>query len=271
VIRVSGAAVSHPFDAGAARYDAEFTNQLLGRWLRASVRERLAAAFASGSHVLDLGCGTGEDAVWLAGRGVRVTATDASPAMLALAEAKAARSGVADRVSVAPLDLGDPRAPDASSFGPFDGILSNFGALNCLDDRRPLAAALAGWVRPGGRVVLVAMGPVCVWEIGWHLARGRPRTAFRRLRNGASAHVGGGASVPVWYPSPGRLRAELEPWFRHRETAALGVLMPPSYLAELVERRPRLFERLGRLERLIAGRFPWPWLADHYVATYERR
>lgn len=268
------AAVAHSFDAAADGYDAAFTDRLLGRWLRAVVRERLAAAFPRGSHVLELGCGTGEDAVWLAGRGVRVTATDASPAMLALAEAKAARAGVGDRVSPALLDLHalQPGHPaEAFPGGPFDGAFSNFGALNCLGDRRPLAESLAGLVRPGGHVVLVVIGPFCLWEIGWHLVHGRPRSAFRRLRGGAPAHVGGGARVPVWYPSPRRLREEFAPWFRHRETAALGVLLPPSYLAELVERRPHPFERVARLERLVAGRFPAPWLADHYVGVFERR
>jgi SAM-dependent methyltransferase len=251
------------FDPVAAGYDAAFTDRLLGRWLRDAVRERLA--FSPGDHVLELGCGTGEDAVWLAERGVRVTATDASPAMLAAAEAKAVRGGVGDRVSVAQLDL----AAIDTSFGPLDGAFSNFGALNCLADLRPLAQALAGWVRPGARVVLVLMGPVCAWEIVWHLAHWRPRSAFRRLRRGAPAHVGGGATARVWYPSPRRLRAELEPWFRHEETVGMGVLLPPSYLADLVERRPLAFQRLGVLDRLLGSRVPW--VADHYVAVFERR
>jgi SAM-dependent methyltransferase len=241
----SEAPVARAFDAAAAGYDAAFT-----------------------VHVLELGCGTGEDAVWLAERGVRVTATDASPAMLAVAGEKAARAGVTDRLLLARLDL---ESPEEVSFGSFDGAFSSFGALNCIPARRRVAEALAGWVRPGGRVVLVVMGPLCAWEIAWHLARGRPQTAFRRLRDGAPAHVGAGVTTRVWYPPPRRLRAELEPWFRHRETLAVGVLLPPSYLAGLVDRRARTFERLRRLERRIAGRFPSPWLADHYLAVFERR
>ncbi|MFN2468024.1 MAG: class I SAM-dependent methyltransferase [Gaiellaceae bacterium] len=258
-----------PFDAVAPGYDPAFTDQLLGRWLREAVHERLARAFATGSHVLELGCGTGEDAVLLARRGVRVTATDASGAMLAEAEAKVARAGLTGHVSLARLDLGAP--PDAASLGRFDGAFSNFGAVNCVGDRRPLWKALAGAVVPGGQVVLVVMGPLCAWEVGWHLAHARPSTAFRRLRAGAPAHVGAGARTPVWYPSPRRLRGELEPWFAHRETSALGVLLPPSYLASLVARRPRAFDLLRRVERRLARRFPAAWLADHYVSVFGRR
>jgi SAM-dependent methyltransferase len=253
----------------AESYDAAFTYTSLGRRVRSAVWERLATVFPQGSRVLELGCGTGEDAVWLASRGVHVTATDASAAMLAVAEEKAARAGVAHHISAAPLDL--ERAGDAPSFSPFDGAFSNFGALNCLRDRRALAEALSRWVRPGGRVVLVVMGPVCAWEIGWYLAHGRPGKAFRRLRTGIRGHIGAGAMVRVWYPSPGRLRAELEPWFRHRETVAVNVLLPPSYLADLMERQSAAFDRLARLERRIAGRFPSPSLADHYLSEFERR
>jgi SAM-dependent methyltransferase len=263
---VSGAPVQ-PFDAVATGYDASFTDRRLGRWLRDAVRERLAAAFASGSRVLELGCGTGEDAVWLAGRGVHVTATDSSAAMLEVAREKAKRAGVAERVSTISLDLRRPA--DAPALASFDGAFANFGALNCVGDRRPVEEAFARWVRPGGALVLVVMGPVCAWEIAWHLAHAKPRQAFRRLRGGAPAHVGSGATVRVWYPSPRRLRAELAPWFRHRETAGVGVLLPPPYLDELVERHAEGFARIRRLERRIERRSAW--LADHYVGVFERR
>ncbi len=48
-----GAGVTHPFDALADRYDAEFTQRPLGRLLREPVRRRLAEAFAPGHHVLE--------------------------------------------------------------------------------------------------------------------------------------------------------------------------------------------------------------------------
>jgi SAM-dependent methyltransferase len=253
-------AATQPFDAVAVGYDAAFTDRALGQLLRAAVQERLAVAFPPGSRVLELGCGTGEDAVRLARRGVHVTATDSSAEMLAAAEEKAAAAEVP--VAFARLDLAAPRIE-----GSFDGAFSNFGALNCVEDRGPLAEALAGCIERRGRVVLVVMGPVCAWEIGWHLLQGRPRPAFRRLRAGSSAHVGGGARARVWYPSARRLRSELEPWFRHRRTTGLGLLLPPTYLADLVDRRPSLFGRLRRVER----RLPLAWLADHYMAEFERR
>src|SRR5208282_4899799 len=74
-----------PFDAVAARYDEAFTSSRIGRAQRASVWNELAKTFRSGDRVLEIGCGTGVDACFLAERGVRVTACDSSSQMIAAA------------------------------------------------------------------------------------------------------------------------------------------------------------------------------------------
>src|SRR5688572_251600 len=134
------------------------------------VWERLAASFAPGQHVLELGCGTGEDAIWLAQRGVHVTATDVSHAMLAETRRKVEQAGVGDLVTVAEVDMNAlaplrkplpnhstekggaldrtyqkapllaGRVPSGWRLGRgfFDGAFSNFGPLNCVQDRPAL-------------------------------------------------------------------------------------------------------------------------------------
>jgi SAM-dependent methyltransferase len=264
--------VIHPFDAAAEEYDAGFTRTRLGHWLRAAVRERLATSFRPGDRVLELGCGTGEDAVWLARRDVRVVATDASPAMLSVARRKTESSGLGGRVLFAQLDLANAAAwaEQNGQSGEYDGAFSSFGALNCLSDRRQLAMALASLVRPRRQVVVVLMGPVCPWEIAWHLAHGQVRTAFRRFQSGTRAHVGGGRTTRVWYPSPRRLRREFLPYFRHLETVGVGTMLPPSYLSHLVDRWPGIFDRLAAMDGRLGNRAPWTWLNDHYMVRMER-
>ena len=271
--------LAHPFDGLAPRYDAAFTEQILGRRLRSTVWGRLAECFAPGDHVLDLGCGTGEDAVWLARRGVRVTAVDASPGMLAVARAKAGEAGVADTITFAQVDLCSAAASGfpssvlvtaADKGGQFDGALSNFGAMNCLPDRRAFAEVLAGVMRPGGSLITVVMGPFCPWEMIWCLAHGRVDEAVRRFRSGRPARVGGSA-VEVWYPSHRRFRDELSGGFTHRETAAIGVWLPPSHLSELATRWPRLFRIMDALDSRVTGTGSGIWRSDHYMSTFVRR
>jgi SAM-dependent methyltransferase len=271
-----------PFDAAAATYDAQFTSTRLGRWLREAVWSYLAKTFRPGDHVLELGCGTGEDAAWLARQGVRVLATDASLAMLAVAQSKIAATGLTDRVhllqmnlnrraEMADMDTGSDHSPFCFPSSAFDGAFSNFGAFNCLVERRPVAQALAGVIRPGGHLVLVLMGPTCPWELGWHLLHGKPWQAFRRFRSGVDAQLGQGITAPVWYPSPRRLEAEFEPWFVMRRMAGIGSLLPPSYLGYLVDRWPNIFRLVARLDQRLGTTWPWTWLNDHYLMILERR
>jgi SAM-dependent methyltransferase len=273
-----------PFDAVAAEYDTHFTNNRLGRWLRQAVYSYLAEVLGPGDRVLELGCGTGEDAIWLARRGAEIVATDASVAMLEIASGKARAAGVDAQISFAEFDLLSlgqtaPGGDSASSLIPnprhphtqYDAVLANFGVLNCLAERNVLAEMLAQSVRPGGHIVLVLMSPCCPWEIGWHLAHGQLRSAFRRFRAGSEAHVGQGRTVRVWYPSPRRLRQEFGHSFHHVQTVGIGALLPPSYLAHLVDRWPRLFEEIAAWDQRLGRRWPWRWLNDHYLTVFVRR
>ena len=91
------------FDRAAPGYDEGFGRNPAGLVFRHAFQERLRRLVAPGARVVDLGCGTGEDAVFLATLGVRVHAIDVSPAMVARTREKAERAGVADRVTAAVL------------------------------------------------------------------------------------------------------------------------------------------------------------------------
>lgn len=266
------------FDPAARTYDADFTETTLARWLRERVWEQITGIFHPGDHVLELGCGTGEDALWLAQRGVQVTATDASNEMLEVARRKIEKEGLSARVNFqifdlrnGVLDINHFQYPISNIQSPMPNIFSNFGPLNCLPERKSLAEALAKVVPSGGKVVLVLMGPFCLWEIGWQLSHLRFRTAFRRFRAGIPAHTGGGGMVNVWYPSPARLRAEFSPYFRQKKLTGIGVFLPPSYLSHLVDRWPRFFEKMYGGEQRWGHIFPWNWVNDHYLMVLERR
>jgi ubiquinone/menaquinone biosynthesis C-methylase UbiE len=256
------------FDVAARDYDRRFTETEIGRVLRESVWRHLDAVLAPGSKILELGCGTGEDALRLAGRGHRVLATDVSPAMLEQASRKIDTAGVADRVRFARVDLaavaGEPEPPEA----PFDAVFSNFGALNCIADCSELAAVLHRWLCPGGRAIFVVMGPVCLWEIAWYGLHLRPRIATRRWRDGREVAIGENHTLRVWYPSPARLRDQLKPWFNVRETLGIGAVVPPTYAAAVIRNRPALLGRLDDLDRRWAHRSAG--IADHYLLSLER-
>jgi ubiquinone/menaquinone biosynthesis C-methylase UbiE len=250
------------FDPAAQHYDEDFTRTDLGYWLRERVWARLADLFQPGASVLEIGCGTGEDAVWLARRGVSVLATDASLAMLRQTAAKAQTAGVAGRIETRPLDL--KALPEHLDGLRFDGVFSNFGAINCTDNWPALATFLEQIVRPQGRVGLGVMSPFCLWETLWHGLHLDFATAFRRFNRRASAQLPGGRSLTVYYPTPGRLARAFQPHFQQTAIMGLGVFIPPSDIFPVIERRPALARRLVALERQLASSWPFRAWADHF-------
>lgn len=252
-----------PFDGMAADYDRAFTASAVGKLMRSAVQRRLDVAFKPGERVLELNCGTGEDAIYLARRGVRVLATDSSLAMLAVARAKVTRAGLGEWVEFACLPIEELALARA---GTFDGVFSNFGGLNCVDDLHGVARGMAAMVRPRGRVLLCVMGPAVPWEWAWYLARGKPAKALRRLRRGGVAWRG----VTIRYRSIGALRRAFAPFFAQRRVCAVGALLPPSYAEGWAARHPQLLATLDRWERRAETIPPLPWLADHYLIELER-
>jgi len=101
-----------------------------------------------GPKVLDLGCGPGWTSVFLAGRGLEVTAADISPDMLAIARDNAARFGLqiasVEADMQAGFDLGDG----------FDSVLIFDALHHCQDETRVLRHCHAA-LRPGGSILLV--------------------------------------------------------------------------------------------------------------------
>jgi SAM-dependent methyltransferase len=249
------------FDAVAKDYDAGFSRTLIGGMMRTAVWSRCAARFMPGSRVLEMNCGTGEDALWLAQSGMSVLATDAAPAMLHVARAKLKAAAVRN-VRVRQLAW---EQLDALNEGAFDGMLSNFGGLNCIADYRTAARALAVLLRPGAFAILCVMGPRVPWEWLWFLAQGRPSRAFRRLRPGTK--WGG---IDIRYPSIRQMREAFAPEFQLIRSSALGALLPPPYTGTLLARVPRLLRGLNRLERRVETLWPLPQLADHYVLELRR-
>jgi SAM-dependent methyltransferase len=251
----------------AERYDETFTRTTIGKAQRGVVWNALSQAFSAGEHILELNCGTGEDALFLARRGILVTACDASATMVAIAkrrkslEAAEANPNFRVLANEELYKLRDQRI--------FDGAFSNFSGLNCLADVREVASSLSLLLKPGSHFLACLSTRVCLWEILWYLAHGNMRKAFRRTAGHTIAQLEG-VSVPVWYPTIGRTRRTLAPWFRLRAVRAVGLFVPPSYVEHWAQQHQLVIAALVKADRFFA-RFPiLRGLGDHVLLEFER-
>jgi SAM-dependent methyltransferase len=129
------------------------------------------AMFPTAGLALDLACGQGLGAVWLARRGMDVWGFDVSPVAIGQARDLARRSGVGDRCrfDVVDLDYGLPAGP------PVDVIL-----CHKFRDRR-LDRAAARRLAPGGLLAITALSEVGATPGPFRVAAGELPAAFADL------------------------------------------------------------------------------------------
>ncbi len=129
------------------------------------VNARLAETVPTlaGTRALDLGCGEGADAVWLAEHGWTVVAVDVSETALERAGAAASARGVADRIDFQCHDL-------TSSFprGSFDLVSAQFLHSTVEMDRSDILRRAAAAVAPGGVLLIVDHAAAPPWATKMH-------------------------------------------------------------------------------------------------------
>lgn len=257
------------FDSVAADYDGPRGNNELIQDMRAEMWRWLALTFAPGERLIDLGCGTGLDAVHLAGIGYDVTATDWSPLMVRRTVERAAARRVTDRVRAINLGAHELQRLDGSAV--YDGAYSNLGPLNCVPDLRSVSRECARLLKPGGKLVFTVIGRYCPWEFVHYLRRGRWTRA--RLRFARDVVPVGMNNHTIWtrYYSPREFHAAFKRDFTLELFRGLCVFAPPPYLTWLRETHPGLYERLWRIDRRLSG---WPLIrsmGDHFLIVMRKR
>ena len=129
------------------------------------VNARLAAIAPelAGTRALDLGCGEGADAIWLAEHGWTVVAVDVSSTALERGRAAAAQRGVAERIDFQQHDL-DTGFPA----GEFDLVSAQFLHSPVEKDRPAILRRAAAAVAPGGTLLVVDHAAAPPWATRMH-------------------------------------------------------------------------------------------------------
>jgi SAM-dependent methyltransferase len=266
------------FDATAEGYDQEFSNTVVGRMQRALVWDFLKTHIfpffpnKNQKTALELNCGTGEDALWLAQNGWQIKATDLSPKMIGVTKQKAIEQGLDIRTQV----MGFEQLPEVSE--QFNLVFSNFGGLNCIskEEIANFGLDLHSKILEDGYFVAVVMGRFCWWETKYFLLKGNLKAAFRRFsKEPVQARLDATTFVATWYYSPASFLKALNQQlpknqgFTLIKTEAIGCWLPPSYLDVFFKKIPFLLTFLNKIEKLCRGSF-WAEGADHFLICLKK-
>lgn len=259
------------FDQIASEYDAGFVDTATGKMQRNIVWEYLTKFLdkKESLRILELNCGTGEDALWLASKGHKVFATDVSVKMLEVAKKKADGSGFGESITFSNLDISKPETYPKNI--QFDIVFSNFGGFNCLspDDFQKVLPAIAKILKPKGRLISVIMPKFCLWETFYFSLKGEFSKVFRRNRADSLAVQIGNKQVETCYYSPSQIYGLSQAAFRIIRKRPVGFALPPSYLETYFAKHPKSLHFLNRMEKLF-GNFSFATrFSDHYIIDLE--
>jgi SAM-dependent methyltransferase len=231
------------------------------------VWDLVTQTFQQGDHILELNCGTGEDALFLSRNGISVIACDASPQMIQVASQR-----LQAEAPDAPIEfhtLSTERVSELYSTKPFDGAFSNFSGLNCVENLGQTARDLAALVAPGSPLLLCFSTRFCISEMLWFLFHGQIRKAFRRCSGHATAKVSE-FTVNVHYPTIRDLRKLFAPSFVIRSYRGIGVTVPPSYVEAFISKHPKALDLLRSIDESICDLPGFRAIGDHVLIRFER-
>lgn len=260
------------FDHIAKNYDQEFTYSEIGKRQRNAVY-RYLKRLSNKLNILELNCGTGEDALWFAKRGNTVLATDISEKMIKVGQEKA--KGI-DNITFRQLDinninviLSNPETSEEKS--KFNLIFSNFGGLNCLnkEELHTFFNSASNILSKKGKLILIIMPKNTLWESLYFLLKGQFKNAFRRNTNKDINVNVEGKDVKTWYYNPKKIKELSKDKFIIIRKKPIGFFIPPSYLENYFKKHERLLRILDQLEKRI-GKFGFlSRFSDHYLIELE--
>jgi ubiquinone/menaquinone biosynthesis C-methylase UbiE len=261
--------LENPFDELARHYDTLFTTSLTGKAQREIVRRFLKRRIVQGSEILEINCGTGEDAYYLAELGCSVLATDASKGMIQIAMEKKENysddNPVFKQASIQDLDL-------ATGTKKFDLIFSNFSGLNCLTETELIRSAerFHSLLNTNGRMILILFGTDCFWEKSYFFLKQKKGKIHRRNRNKSVEVQLLNSLITVFYYKPAVLKAFYSTYFKMETLRPVGLFIPPTYLEPFFLRKRALFNILKSADRLFGSFSFLSNQADHYIAEFRR-
>jgi ubiquinone/menaquinone biosynthesis C-methylase UbiE len=256
-----------PFDHIAGTYDSVFTRSAIGQLQRKHVWKYLEKVIPelSGLEMLELNCGTGEDALMFSDKGFNIIATDVSTEMLKVTEQKAERYSMQHKISSHYLDL--ESFSETLFDKKFDLIFSNFGGLNCVSPEalQKVFQKIPMMLNEGGRFICVIMPKFCLWESIYYFAKFKFGEIFRRYTSHeviANLH---GTMLKTWYYSPSQVRNWTKNNFEVVRTQPVGITLPPSYLDTFFLRKKKFLISLHQLEKKVNRYSMFSGMADHFI------
>jgi cyclopropane fatty-acyl-phospholipid synthase-like methyltransferase len=236
---------------------------------------RYLNSLSNNLRVLELNCGTGEDAIWFAKKGYTVLATDISNEMIGVAKQKA--KGI-DNLKFQQLDINNlcdipKKRRTSGETSNYDLIFSNFGGLNCLnsDHLHNFFKNASKMINENGKLILVIMPKNTLWERVYFSFKGQIKKSKRRNTNKSLQVNVAEKAVETWYFNPKEIEKIAQVYFKVIKTKPIGFFIPPSYLEPFFRKHKLLLSILNIFEKSIGKIEFLSRFSDHYLIELKEK
>lgn len=255
------------FNTASKSYDEGESSNAILKWMRRIVHDIYLSNFKTGDKMLELNAGTGTDALFLASRGIKVFATDISDKMIELINEKVKIQKAENFVETKVCSFEEINQVRSDNF---DGVISNFGGLNCINDFSKLSNDISQKLKSGGKFIAVVMNSFCPWEIFYYAMRFDFANVFRRTKGiGIDASLGN-ETVKTYYFTPGQFADFFNKQFKVKKIYTLGLFTPPPFLIGVYNRFKPIVNLLMKTDEALKSVFPFNRIGDHFIIVMEK-
>lgn len=260
--------VKKGFSKIAEEYEELEESSSLIQYKRKIIRNHLLSKTNENDRILELNCGTGIDAVYLANKGFSIVATDISEGMLSVFNQKITDKKFENKITIENksfLDLIDFNQNE------FNCLFSNFGGLNCIDqnDLKKVIDDIVELLTPGGSITLVIMPKITPWE--WLRILKGNKSAFRRLKSGETFANVEGEKVKTFYHSARAVKKILNQDFENIRVENIFTFGPSGSSCHFPEKHSIFFKLLTKVDKFCNKIGIFKGVGDYYVISASKK
>ncbi|MEN9000831.1 MAG: methyltransferase domain-containing protein [Flavobacteriales bacterium] len=260
--------VNKGFSKIAEEYESFDATSSLVNYMRRKVRQHLEARLGSNESVLEINCGSGIDALYLAKKGHSVLATDVADGMLEQVKMKIISNKLEDKLNFKNLSFLEIGTLNPSHFS---CVFSNFGGLNCIDgkDLVEVINDIAQILPSGGLITLVIMPKVTFFE--WLTFLRGNKSAFRRLKKGGVIANVEGEKVHTYYHTARFVKNRLKNDFEDIRVQNIFTIGPSGSSYQFPENHPRAFAFAKSFDKFSNKTGFLKGFGDYYIISGRKK
>jgi SAM-dependent methyltransferase len=247
----------------AESYDNILSKNRFSEILRPVFQNILLQNTQQGNNILDLGCGTGEDALFLAQNGVNVTGVDISPKMIEIAENKTSENNLNKNLQFFCRDMESFLNENTNKF---DAVISNFNAVNYVRDLNSFSAHASSSLNKDGKLIFTVLNKLSISEVFYNFLRLNLKRSWKAIFKRKELLI---TDLDIYFPVA--FSDFFQNQFRVKRITGIGIFIPPHNLTGMYDKLSFAIPFLLWLEKLIASVFPFYCFSDHYIIEMQKK